>query len=373
MVRYSPGITRKELAVKTGLNPSTVTNIINFLKDRELLFETGKKKSENPGRNSVKLLANKNKAKVFLVKLGVEKSQLGIGYLDNSYEVISDFRTPGSAEKFVEHIHKRFISDFKAEDFIGISFSIPGIVEQKTGEISSLPHLNWKNVQLKKMIQEKFGDNFDVFIENEAKLSLKAEMYLNKNLENFKDGIYLYISQGVGGAILINRRIFSGFSFTAGELGHMSIDMNGPRCKCGNRGCLECYLSVEELGKEYERAGGTFKRKYDVDKFFELMEKVEEGEPLAKEIMEDYYKYLRIGLVNIINLLNPEFIVIGGVGNCIPPAALMQIEEKVSKHVISPNTGNIKILPSLVDMVNASLHGETLTVMDIYSNKIVLE
>jgi predicted NBD/HSP70 family sugar kinase len=373
MVRYFPGITRKELANKTGLNPSTVTNIINFLKDRDLLFETGKKKSENPGRNSVKLLANKKNAKVFLVKIGVEKSHIGIGYLDNSYELISDFRTPDSAEALIEQIHSSIVSDHEADEFIGISFSVPGIVDRKTGEISNLPHLNWKNVKIKKLMQEKFGEAFDVFIENEAKLALKAEMFLNEKLSDFKDGVYLYITQGVGGAILIDRKLFSGFSFTAGELGHMSIDMNGPRCKCGNRGCLECYLSVEEIVKEYERANGRFEKNYDVDKFIELMDKVEKGEPLAKEIITEYYKYLKIGLINIVNLLNPEFIVIGGVGNCIPIATLEQIEEKVQSGVISSNTGKLKVFPSSINMVNSALLGETLTSMDVYCNRIVLE
>ncbi len=373
MIRNFPGITRKELALRTGLNPSTVTNIINFLKEKDILLEIGKKKNENPGRNSVKLLANKEKAKVFLVKLGVEKSQVGIGNLDNSYEILSSFRTSESVESFVEHIFSFFSSEYSIEDFTGIAFSVPGIVDQKTGEISSLPHMDWENVKLRKLVQQKFGENYPVLIDNEAKLSLKAEMFVNRELESYSDGVYLYISQGVGGALLINKNLFSGFSFTAGEIGHMSIDVNGPRCKCGNRGCLECYISVEEIVKEYERIGGSFEKKYDEEKFLELFEKVNKGESKAKEIMSEYYSYLRIGLVNIINLINPEFIVIGGMGNHIPSVLLERIEEQVRKNVISSRAGEIKILPSKIDMVNSALLGETLMAMDMFCKKVVLE
>ncbi len=373
LIRNFPGITRKELAVRTGLNPSTVTNIINFLKERDLLLEIGKKKSENPGRNSVKLLANKKKARVFLVKLGVERSQTGIGYLDNSYEILSDFRTPESVTEFVGHISSLFYDKYSTADFQGIAFSVPGIVDQRTKDISSLPHMDWEKVELRKLIQQEFGMEFTVLIENEAKLSLKAEMFLNDELESFSDGVYLYISQGVGGAILINKSLFSGFSFTAGELGHMSIDVNGPRCKCGNRGCLECYISVEEIVREYERIGGVLKQQFDEEKFLELLEKVDKGEPKAREIMTEYYGYLRIGIVNLINLINPEFIVIGGMGNHIPVDVLELIEEQVQKSAISSRAGEIRILPSKVDMVNSALLGETLTAMDSYCKKIVLE
>jgi predicted NBD/HSP70 family sugar kinase len=182
----------------------------------------------------------------------------------------------------------------------------------------------------------------------------------------------LYISLGVGGALLINGSIFSGFAFTAGELGHMSIDLNGPRCKCGNRGCLECYISVDEIVKEYERIGGTLTQNLFEKKFQELIQKSINGEPEAKDIINEYNHFLERGIVNIANMFNPEFILVGGMGYLLPHENLTEIEALVSEKVISPATGKVKILPSTLDTVNSSLLGETLLAMDAYCDEAII-
>jgi len=371
MIRNTPGITRKELSTKTKLNPSTITNIINFLKDKELLFEQGKKKNENPGRNSIRLFANKEHAKVLLVKVGVEKLHFGMGYLDNSYDILKDYRTPSTFEAFIDLVINIYNDCDDHETFYGIVFSLPGIVDKKNETIINLPHLKWRNVEIGKIIREKTHTNMTVWLENEAKLSLQAEIFHNHQLKKFQDGVYLYISLGVGVALLINGSIFSGFAFTAGELGHMSIDLNGPRCKCGNRGCLECYISVDEVVKEYERIGGSLTKNLFEKRFQELIQKSITGEPEAQDIMNEYNVFLERGIVNIANLFNPEFVLIGGMGYLLPHKNLKDIQTLVSEKVISPATGKIKILPSTLDTVNSSLLGETLLAMDAYCDEVI--
>src|SRR6056297_1668145 len=152
MIRNTPGITRKDLSKKTGLNPSTITNIINYLKDKQLLFEMGKKKNENPGRNSIRLFTSKEQAKVLLVKVGVEKLHFGIGYLDNSYEILDDFRTPSTADDFVELVINSYNQYQDHDTFYGIVFSLPGIVDKKNETIVNLPHLKWRNIKIGRII-----------------------------------------------------------------------------------------------------------------------------------------------------------------------------------------------------------------------------
>src|SRR6056297_681522 len=174
MIRNVPGITRKELSKKTGLNPSTITNIINYLKERQLLFEMGKKKNENPGRNSIRLFANKEHAKVLLVKVGVEKLHFGIGYLDNSYEILSDLRTPVSVDEFIDLVIKYYENFQEKDNLYGIVFSLPGIIDKKNGSIINLPHLKWKDIPLTKIIRKRTRKDMNIWLENEAKLSLQA-------------------------------------------------------------------------------------------------------------------------------------------------------------------------------------------------------
>ena len=372
MIRNAPGITRKELSKKTGLNPSTITNIINYLKERQLLFEMGKKKNENPGRNSIRLFANKEHAKVLLVKVGVEKLHFGIGYLDNSYEILNDYRTPTTVDEFIELVISTYNQYEDHDSFYGIAFSLPGIVDKKNEVIVNLPHLKWRDVEIGKIIRNKTKPSINIWLENEAKLSLQAEIFHNELLKQFKDGVYIYISLGVGGALLINGTIFSGFAFTAGELGHMSIDLNGPRCKCGNRGCLECYISVDEIVKEYERIGGTLIKNLYEKRFQELIEKSKNGETEAHDIMKEYAIFLERGILNIVNMFNPEFVLVGGRGYLLPHKHLKEIESLVAEKVISPATGKVSILPSTLDTVNSSLLGETLLAMDAYCNDSII-
>jgi len=372
MIRYSPGTTRKELAEKTGLNPSTITNIINFLKEKDLVVEIGKKKNENPGRNSIRLYPKRDRKRVFLAKLGVEKTYTGLGYLDNSCDIINEYETPGKIDQFIELVVADYIASHKPGESFGMVLSVPGIVDNNNGTIINLPHLKWKEIDFSKRIRSDINKDIRIWIENEAKLSLRTEIYINDDISGLKNGVLLYISQGVGGALLINRQLFAGNSFTAGEIGHMSIDVNGPRCKCGNRGCLECYISVEEVVKEYERLGGGMTSRLYIEKFRELLRKNDNGEPRAREIMEEYYDYLELGLVNIVNLINPEFIVMGGMGSIIPLHMLKLIERKLKSRVISPAAGQLRLVPSKIDMVKSAMVGETILAMDYYCREMVL-
>src|SRR6056297_1024605 len=104
LIRYEPGITRREIATRTGLNPSTVTNIINSLKEMHFVFETGKKSTSNPGRNSIKLGIVKEAASVFVFYISVEETIFGIGHMDNSVEIIEHFPTNNEPSKFFDHI-----------------------------------------------------------------------------------------------------------------------------------------------------------------------------------------------------------------------------------------------------------------------------
>src|SRR6056297_2771259 len=97
-------ITRREIANRTGLNPSTVTNIINSLKEKHFVFETGKKSTSNPGRNSIKLGIVKEAASVFVFYISVEETIFGIGNMDNSVEILEHFPTDSEPSKFFDHI-----------------------------------------------------------------------------------------------------------------------------------------------------------------------------------------------------------------------------------------------------------------------------
>ena len=113
--------------------------------------------------------------------------------------------------------------------------------------IEYVPHFNWNNINFKKAFLRNLP-NWDksIFIANEAKLALQAELYFNKSIKNLNNGVYIFISQGIGGALLIDGQIYLGPNYTAGEFGHMSIHVDGEMF-CNNQGCWETYASIDTL------------------------------------------------------------------------------------------------------------------------------
>lgn len=374
LIRYEPGITRREIAARTGLNPSTVTNIINSLKEMNFVFETGKKSTQNPGRNSIKLGIMKEAASVFVFHINVEDTIFGIGYMDNSVEILQHFSTENDPSAFfdkISEIIKKYYERMSKKPF-GVSFSFPGIVDRLHNKINIIPHLGWKGIAVEEELKKRI-DGFDlrVRIANEAKLSLKSEKAVNSAIKDKINGIYLYLSQGVGGAVLINDTIYTGSNFIAGEIGHMSINKNGPICRCGNRGCLETYIGVDVLIRQYEEqkkipASGVR------EKFKKLMALYIEGDETAVETVEDMLTFMDQGIANITNIYNPDFIIIGGMGCEFPKSIFDRLNERIKSKALTPSGDNVLIIPPSVDEALTTLQGSTIEAMDEYVRRVIV-
>jgi glucokinase len=207
----------------------------------------------------------------------------------------------------------------QSSDLRTIGVGAPGLSDPRTGVIFTSPNLpGWENVRLGDIIGETFGKK--VFLINDANAAAVGEFYFGagRMARNF---IYVTISTGIGGGIMIDGRIYAGANGTAGEIGHMTIDPEGPPCGCGNTGCWEQLGSGTALAREarskiaagartsiLNHAGG------DAEKVnAEVVHRAaQEGDSLAMELIARTGMYVGIGLANLINIFNPERIVIGG-------------------------------------------------------------
>ncbi len=178
-----------------------------------------------------------------------------------------------------------------------IGIGIPGLV--KEGKIISCPNLPFlDNFNLKKFLEKKF--KVKVLIENDANCFAFGEYQRWK-----KDLIAITLGTGVGGGIIIDGKVYKGKAF-AGEVGHMSIKFNGRKCKCGNRGCLEEYISIRAFERESLKAFG---KKLSP---LEILKLAKNGNKKAIQIFNKIGKFLGIGLANLSNIFDPQLIVIGG-------------------------------------------------------------
>lgn len=195
----------------------------------------------------------------------------------------------------------------------------PGLSNPETGILFTSPNLpRWRDVPLRDIIEKEFSKK--AFIINDANAAALGELYFGAG-RGANDFVYITISTGIGGGIIIDGKIYTGSIGTAGEVGHMTIDDNGPLCNCGNRGCWETLASGTALAREArhrikERAKTSILDYADGDVEKVTAEAIDKaaqaGDNLAKELIVRTGYYLGVGLANLINIFNPEIIVIGG-------------------------------------------------------------
>ena len=203
-------------------------------------------------------------------------------------------------------------------DFAGIGIGSPGPLDRETGTVINTPNLGWRNFPLRDLIAN--GAGMPATLDNDANCATYGEWWLGagRDVDNL---IGLTLGTGIGGGIVLNGEVFHGVSDAAGEFGHMTIEVNGRKCKCGNYGCLEAYASgpamalraVEgiESGAESLLPALVNGRLEDITAAT-VYEAIVLGDPYANEVMRETAKFLGAGIGSLINLLNPEMVVIAG-------------------------------------------------------------
>ncbi len=227
-------------------------------------------------------------------------------------------------EEVVENIlskAREFLGRFPGEEFevIGGGFGIPGAIVLGRGIVSQSPNLpGWEGFDIRSRLSE--GLRMPIFIENDANAFSLGEGWLGA-ARGVRDFCCLTLGTGVGGGIVLNGDIWHGAEGKAGEIGHMVIDVNGPPCQCGRRGCLEVFASgsavrrmaIEAIRRNektdlVERCGGEI----EAITSRTVSESAMGGDSLSREIYGRMGMYLGVGLVNLVNLLNVKLMVIGG-------------------------------------------------------------
>ena len=200
-----------------------------------------------------------------------------------------------------------------------IILAVAGAIDYDKGSITVSPNLpGWHNVLLRDMVGKRYG--LETFLINDASAAALGEHRFGagKGVNNL---IYLTVSTGIGGGIIINGELYSGASGSAGELGHMTIDVNGPVCSCGNTGCLEVLASGKAMAREAISRLGNGERsaltemvgaKLDSITTEEISIAAQRGDSLALEVVSQAARYLGVGLANLVNIFNPEMIIVGG-------------------------------------------------------------
>jgi glucokinase len=245
-------------------------------------------------------------------------------------------------------------SIYKKTPITAIGIGTPGVVNEKQGcVIEGCPNIpGWKNIKFIPILKEKF--NLPVFANNDVNLMALGELFFG-SAKGKQHVICLTLGTGIGGGIIINGKLYEGKNNYAGEIGHTCIIPNGRTCKCESNGCLEAYASATGIitsAKEYifKNPESDFSKiinqnpnNLDVKFIFELAEK---GNPIAKQIFTETCLYLGIGIANLINIFNPEMIIIGGGISQAGEMLFTPVKEIASQYGFNLSFQNTEIVPA---------------------------
>ena len=263
------------------------------------------------------------------IGIDVGGTNVKIALVDDNGKIIYSNSVPTYAKMGYEYTVnniKQAIKDVMKEtntapsDIEGIGFDFPGQVDCKTGVVKLAPNIpGWVNVPIAQMIEDEF--HIPTRIDNDVRCAALGELKFGagRGCENF---ICITVGTGIGSGIVINGKVVRGATNAAGELGHIKLQMNGgPICGCGDTGCLEAFASgpaIVAMAQEYIKGGKSTKFREmaaveggEITPYM-VAKAAEEGDPVAKRIFEIVGEYIGIGLTSVINLLNPERVIIGG-------------------------------------------------------------
>ena len=308
---------RAEIAKETGLTAASISKITAALIQQGILTET-EELSGGRGRKAIGLSLNRNRFKVVGVHFTRRSFSLGVFDLggalyDSRTELIS--RAQGG-HQCLRHI-RSIIEDYieKYPEIAAIGMAMPGPVLKKEGRISIMTNApEWQSVDFNAELQSIAGR--PVFYEHDANAAAMAEWYYNTGCTDKSTLAVLFVDDGVGAGIVHDGMIFDGYKGYAAEIGHVSIDVNGPQCPCGNYGCLELYCSAIETIKKVRRdlpehPESSLNQLYDFDEL-DIFAAAESGDSYAKAVVKDVGFYLGCGIITLIYAYSPSAIVLGG-------------------------------------------------------------
>ncbi|WKA54727.1 ROK family transcriptional regulator [Planococcus shixiaomingii] len=332
-IRTAEPISRAQIAKETSLTPPTVSSIVKELMEQGLVRESVLGNSSG-GRKPTMLHINTDAFYVIGVDAGPENVECVLTDLTGTIlqRTSKVLENPLTNEQFLADLKETIFallqsSEADQEKIIGIGVAMHGVVNVNTGTSLIAPILNLRNIPIKEVLEEEF--NLAVKVENDARAMALGESWFGGH-GDADSMVAVNIGRGVGAGIVMNGKLYHGAQGIAGEFGHMTIDINGEECECGNRGCLQTFVSGTAIAKRAEKQLKEQNGNLTGKDVFDL---AESGSQSCVDLLEETGHVIGVGLTNLIHLINPGEIVLGGgvikSEKFLMPAALAAIQQKV--------------------------------------------
>lgn len=341
-------LTRRDLAPATGLSTATVSNVTAELIAEGIVREAGKVDSDG-GRPHILLEVDPGHALVVGVDVG--ETHVQVELLDLTLE-------PRAAARYAleagRHDPATVIDRIAAGvgevlgaavgvPVLGVGVGMPGIVEYGPDGIVHAQAFGWDAVPLGRLLAERLGP-LPVHVENGAMTMGQAELWFGAG-KGASNAIIALIGSGVGSCVVADGALYRGAGSSAGEWGHTTMRVDGRRCRCGSRGCLEAYVGAEGVLDRFLAATGAV----DLDGGEEAALERLLDDPAAADVIDETVRYLGAGLADLLNLFNPELIVIGGwAGHLLAARRLADITAATGEYALKQPFATARIAPGLL-------------------------
>lgn len=369
LLRREKVCARTTLAEHSGLQQATVTHIVNdFIRwnlVKEIGFLTGVK-----GRRSIAISLNTDDFAVAGIRIARQNFSVGLFNLRGESLLIkrSSILPGQKAREIMDMVIREMdhlIEKFPNTRILALGVAIPGPYNSVKGRISIVTNVEgWDKIALKDELAEHY--QIPVIIEEHANAAAMAQFWYNADTQANDVLVYIAFAQGVGAGIVNKGVLLKGVTGAAGEIGHTTIDIHGPRCSCGNYGCLELYCSSITLVKRVNEALG---RRDNELNFHDVVLLVKEKNPVALNLYLEMCDYLSIGVVNVINSFNPQLIIIGDeMAHVEPKLMLEHIISNVKKRVVPQTLENTKIQLSAYKQDSMVYGAAIIAINNIFEN-----
>lgn len=379
IIRDNGSLSRAEIAKLTGLTPASVTNITKILIEDKFLIES-KIGESSGGRPPIILELNPDARYVIGIGIGVGVidvviTNLSAKIISKKSMIIGDERYDYNLvfAELVNLINEVIeLSNIERKNILGAGVALHGIVNAKSGESIHSLYYGWKNINIKKRLEDEL--QLAIYVDNDVRAMALGESLFGatKDISNF---VTLNISNGIGAGIIINNTPYYGVDFSAGEIGHIAVELDGDKCNCGNYGCLETVASNNNITKKaikLIKQGVSSSLIKDIDNINNLTiedicNAAKNGDEMSITVLKEAARYIGIAITNLINILNPTAIVVVGEIFENTTYAIDTLSEIVKNRGFKLSSENVRIIRSLLGRDASVIGAATLVIQEIFN------
>lgn len=359
LIRFSPiGLSRSELAEQMGLTRAAVSLIVNDLLESGVVREAESRSVPN-GRPPIILEANPNRGLVGAIDMGA--THLSIALADFTARILCETEVPFDIKNGPDvctneannNLFKLLeTQELSLADLSAVGVGVPGPVIKGAGMVIAPPIMpGWDHYPIRATLEKTWG--CPVTLNNDAELGALGEWAYGAG-RGEKNIAYIKVGSGIGAGLILNKQIYGGTTGAAGEIGHLTIDENGPLCDCGNHGCLEAFAGGHAIARQGQQLAASGKRTFLSDLPLEkitahdVAEAARRGDIHAQEILRRAGTFIGIAIAGLINLFNPSIVIIGGGVAQVGDILTIPIREAVRERAMRASEQSVQITTGML-------------------------